>query len=154
LAIGLHEHQEPICIREEERNRRAGATSVQRITNMPSLSDQSLVEEAGNEHQVTAIGRQRSDRSQSPTASAQTGKSISPTGQPSHEPELSNNVARVGTDLLLLQEAAAALASLAVRADALPVGMATEQALDQAEQALIMLRRALIRQARPDDGQK
>lgn len=120
---------------------------------MPSLSDQSILEEAGNEHQVTAIGRQRSDRSQSPTASAQTGKSISPTGQPSHEPELSNNVARVGTDLLLLQEAAAALASLAVRADTLPAGTATEQALNQAEQALVILRRTYMSRT-SNDNQK
>jgi hypothetical protein len=66
-----------------------------------------------------------------------------PAGQPSHEPTPANNVARVGTDLLLLQDAVAALALLAARA-ALPAGIATQQALEQTEQALVMLRRTLI----------
>jgi hypothetical protein len=147
-------HLEPIQVREEEHNRRAGATSVQSITNLSSLSGRPMQDEAGNEHQVTAIGRQQSDSSQPSTASAQADEPTSSAGQPSQKPALSDTISPVGTELLLLQEAAAALASLAARADALPAGTATTQALDQAEQALGMLRRVLTPQARPDDGQK
>ena len=45
--------------------------------------------------------------------------------------------------LLLLTEAAAALASLASRPSALPPGAATDSAPDQAEQAFLALCRAL-----------
>jgi ParB/RepB/Spo0J family partition protein len=149
-----HKNREPIYIREEKHRCRAGATFVQRITNRSPLSERPTLDEAGNEPQATAVRRQQSDSSQSPTASAQIDESISPAGQPPHEPALSDNTARMRTDLLLLQEAAAALASLAVRADALPTGMATEQALDQAEQALATLRRTLRHLVLPDDGPK
>jgi hypothetical protein len=110
---------------------------VQSNTNLSSPSGQPILEGGNHEHPAAPIEQQRRDSLRSLNSLTSTGEPTSP------ELALSENTSSVGADLLLLQEAAA-LASLAARADALPAGTATEQALIQAEQALVILRRTYM----------
>src|SRR6266540_2039061 len=107
--------------REEIHNRRANTTIVQDVT---------------------------SDLLEAPYAAPIAEESHERLGAVNQSSELSvdassaDDAKRVTADLTLLQEAAAALSSIAARTEALPNSAVTQYAIHQIEQALAVLRRA------------
>jgi ParB family transcriptional regulator, chromosome partitioning protein len=138
-----HEHPRPTSIREGEHNRRAGATSVQDITIGPTNpiapSDNNPSTGAGDQRLPTRTNGSPVLDAADDTASR--NSQASQLLEEATEPRVDATGAR---DLLLLQEAASALALLASRPDALPRDAATGHALDQAQQALNVLQRMLL----------
>jgi hypothetical protein len=131
-------HTDQDDYREEGHNRRAGATSVQNITN--ALSS------AGKMDEHAPDGETDSQLTNAPERSGlrRSGSQLA------HEPT-ERQGAGGPTALTRLQEAVATLASIAARADTLPNELHVEQAIAQGEQALAVLRRALGRPARTTD---
>lgn len=130
--------------RETRHNRRGAATSVQTITNSSPTTPESFPQMATSpERQSSAVGppldtdlHAPGKNDSVPALGAATAQSMQ-----AHTPV--DDVVESPPDLLLLQEAAAALVAIVARAATLPTGRLTEQALDQVEQAITELRRAL-----------
>jgi len=133
IRAAIRENKQPESraqpIREETNNRRAGATSVQDITNpiLPGIDRDARADEREARHLMSSAPRATSDEQEFVSSASS---------------------ARSAADLLMLQEAAVALASVALRAETLPMSEITEQTLDQAERALIATRRVLARRRR------
>jgi ParB family chromosome partitioning protein len=131
--------------REEKHNRRADATSVQDITKYPAHEPASVPPENSD----AGCGTPAPQHSPSPNDAG--AGALAPMAQsplPSDQLKLAEVTpdARQGAalDLILLQEAAAALTSVASRVELLPAGAPTTRALDAAGQALGVMRRALM----------
>jgi ParB/RepB/Spo0J family partition protein len=132
--------------REVKHNRRGAATSVQDVTNLsPAAAPEPFPRLAA------------SPERQSSVAGPPLGANLHASRKNDPVPTLGTTTDRYtqalgpvddmmesNADLLLLQEAAAALVAIAIRAATLPTGLLTEHALDQAEQAVTELRRALV----------
>jgi ParB/RepB/Spo0J family partition protein len=138
----------PLSDREEQHNHRANATPVQEITtelrsdptaNPYDQTPERLTNQSAAAHSADPHSLSASPRAQSREARA---------GQLRHGLGVPNEAAEGVRELLLLQQAAAVLTSLASCSDALPPGPATNCALAQVEQALTALRRTLT--YRPD----
>lgn len=137
--------------REEEHNRRVGTTSVQDVTSdSPRTSAQHTYDEVP----------ECTSTSQHPAASRldqpefnleQTLSSNPPANQLQPDVNPGDTMDAI-TDLTLLQEAAAALASVASRAEALPIGALTAERLETIEDALMSMRRALVCRILPADA--
>jgi ParB family chromosome partitioning protein len=128
--------------RDNEHNRRVGATSVQNITNdqISAPSPTSISPATGGYHRIAKYTDERNDNSD---PSADYGVPLEPVAN--HFPSTdtpADDVSSASRDLLLLQQAAALLANVASRANALPNSPSTDQAIDQVEQSLTRLRQA------------
>jgi len=131
--------------REEIHNRRANATIVQDVTtdsqyatfaaSATGESDQGpIADNLLSGHTAETENRERLRRAhQSEPLSDQLNINASST----------EGATAITTDLTLLQDAAAALLSIASRAESLPSSVSAQQAIRQIEQVLIVLRRAL-----------
>lgn len=128
--------------REEGHNRRAGATSVQDITNARSA--------AGRTDEHARDGETDSQLTGAPEGSALRR----PRSERAHEPTERQGAGGPTADLTRLQEAVATLASLAARVDQLPNEPHVEQVIAQGEQALAVLRRALDRSTCSTDAER
>jgi len=130
--------------REGRHNRRVGATIVQDITS--DLSDALCLTSAAEAHESSAADNQRSEHfSETEPGPKPAGANRSDVliEQLNVDASSTDEATLVTTDLTLLQEAAAALSLIAARADALPNTVVTQQAIQEIEQALTLLRRAL-----------
>ncbi len=130
--------------REEIHNRRANTTIVQDVTS-DLLEAPYAAPIAEESHERLGAVNQSSERS----AETERGKRLGRATQSDPLNEQLNvdassadDAKRVTADLTLLQEAAAALSSIAARTEALPNSAVTQQAIHQIEQALAVLRRA------------
>jgi len=153
IRAAIRENKQPDSreqpIREEAHNRRAGATSVQDVTNAaPSDLDGAVRVDEQDSPRPTrpAPGATQDDEHTLPFASASTPQT--PVREPHTAASPMADSAGSVTDLLLLQEAARALASVAARAETLPMSEIMEQTLDQAEHALAAIRQLLARRCR------
>jgi len=147
IHAAIREHKQPDSreqpSREETHNRRAGATSVQDVTNSaPSDVDGEVRADEPKVQRPT-----RDDQEFVPLASS-TKPQIPDRDAHNSAPSIATSSGSA-TDLLLLQEAAGALVSVAARAETLPMSEITEQALDQAEHALAAIRQVLTRRCQP-----
>jgi hypothetical protein len=142
-------HETPLPGNRVE-GRRGAATSVQDVTSEPSDTVPSNAREGMHKRRGAATqepGRSVPDR---PTTSmAQADEQDRAAEQSTHIPHVTAD-ATSAADLALLQEAVATLASVASRADTLPGGVITTRVLDQVEQALVSIRRTLVRRTLPE----
>jgi hypothetical protein len=133
--------------REVSHNRRANATSVQDITTESHLPPAATPR---NQTPKQLDAQSAPPHRTEPQLSGVTTRDDSPGSRTvqllrgSIEADETEQAVR---NLLLLQEAATVLASLASGLDILPTGAATDRALDQVEQALRVLRRMLTHYA-------
>ena len=132
-----------LSAREEQHNRRANATSVQDITTEPCLVPATMPRDQTPEQLDVQPAPPRRTEPQSSGAASRGDAPELRAGQLLRDLITSDETEEGVRNLLLLQEAAAVLASLASGPDILPTGAATDRALDQVEQALTALRRAL-----------
>jgi ParB family chromosome partitioning protein len=130
--------------REEINNRRTNATVVQDVTS--NVLDTPLVAPIAEEsHERLGAENRSSERSAETEPGERLGRAT--WSDPLNE-ELtvdassSDDASPVITDVTLLQETAAALSSIAARAEALPNSVVTQKAIHQIEQALAVLRSA------------
>jgi len=130
--------------REETHNHRANAIIVQDVTN--ELLDTPLVAPIAEElHERLGDENQSSERGTKTEPRERLGRAnlSDPVNEPLNlDASLTDDATAVTTDLALLQEVAAALSSIASRAEVLPNSVVTQQAIHQIEQALAELRRA------------
>jgi len=138
--------------REERHNRRANATIVQDITTKPrriplvAPASEEALQRLGAENQLpersaeTELGERPGRANQSDRLNEQCNLDGSSTED-----------ATPAADLTVLQETAAALLSIASRAEALPNSVVTQQAIHQIEQALAVIRRALANHRYPQN---
>jgi ParB family transcriptional regulator, chromosome partitioning protein len=129
--------------REEQHNRRANARSVQDITSELSLSPAATPRDQTPQTLDAQSAPPRRTEPPSSGAMSRNDSSESRSGRLLHGPIASDETEEGVRNLLLLQEAAAVLASLVSGPDRLPTSAATAHALDQVEQALTVLRRGL-----------
>jgi ParB family chromosome partitioning protein len=129
--------------REAGHNRRANATSVQAITTESHSESAAPSQEQTPEQPALQPAAAHPIEPQSFDAGSCTTSPASRSSQPPRGQITLDALDEAARDLLLLTEAAAALASLAARSKTLPSGAATDRALDQAEQAVLRLRREL-----------
>src|SRR5262249_1990298 len=129
--------------REQTHNRRANATIVQDVTS-DRLDTPQVLPIAEESHERLSAEYQSSESS----AATEPGERLDCVSRSDRLSEVLNRHAcsaddstSVTPDLTLLQEAAAALSSIAARAEALPNSVITQQAIHQIEEALAVLQR-------------
>jgi ParB/RepB/Spo0J family partition protein len=134
--------------RDEKRNRRAGTTVVQQVTNSPlltPLTDQQDIESGGNNAMSVVVARDTPGL----TPSSDSGER-SASASSRRLPRITRSASEVTiAPELLLQEAVVTLVSLAACAETIPANPLVVHMLDQAEDALAVLRRAITRHALP-----
>jgi hypothetical protein len=128
--------------RETRHNRRGAATSVQDVTNSSPTAPESFPRTAASpERQSSAAGPPLGADLNGPWKNDPVPVLGAATDQSMHDHTPVDDVVESPPDLLLLQEAAAALVAIVARAATLPTGRLTEHVLDQVEQAATELRR-------------
>jgi ParB family chromosome partitioning protein len=131
--------------REEVHNRRANTTIVQDITTdlLHTPFAAPVPEESHERLGAEYLSPERSAKAESGERSGRPNRSDPLNEQLDLDASSKEEGTSVTADLTVLQEAAAALTSIASRAEALPNSVVTQKAIHQIEQALAVVRRAL-----------
>ena len=131
--------------REEVHNRRVGATIVQDVTNDLRAAPHAAPVVEQSDERLGAENRwsERSAETEPSERPGRANRSDPLNEQLDLDASSDEDATLITADLILLQEAAAALSSVASRAELLPSSAIAEQAILEAEQALVVLQRAL-----------